>query len=57
MSRLDVFVLSVVRGSVCAYFSLRGGEGGVEVVSVGHVWEEEGGGVGGLSVAALSSGA
>ena len=54
---LDVFVFGLVGGGICEQFSPGGGEGRVEAVRVGPVWEEEGGGVGGLSVAALSSGA
>ena len=41
----------------CASCFPRRGEGGVEEVLVEHVWEVEEGDVGGLSVAALSSGA
>ena len=57
ISRLGVFVLSLVGGGVCEQFSPGGGEGSVEAIRVGHVWEEEGRNVGGLAVAALSSGA
>ena len=57
ISRLDVCVLSLVGGGVCEQFSPGGGEESVEAIRMGHVWEEEGGDVGGLGVAALSSGA
>ena len=45
------------KGTFSASCFPRRGKGGIEAVLVDHVWEVEGGGVGGLSVAALSSGA
>ena len=46
-----------VGGGVCEPLSPGGGEISVEAIREGHVWEEEEGDVGGLAVAALSSGA
>ncbi len=57
ISRLGVVILILVGGGVREPFFPGGGEGNVDAIHVGHVWEEEGGAVGGLAVAALSSGA
>ena len=44
-------------GGVCEQFSPGGGEGSVEAIRVGHVWEEGRGDLGGLAMTVPSSGA